>query len=456
MVLGVSPPRCRLTTGEGESDDLVLGDRWGETDAFEEEVHGANDATIWHPWLRPRANPMEQNQGQHKASLARILAAGVLLGGLSLPGLTLVGCAGSSAAGTELSPAGTRGRNVQVVEATYSLGVDRAQAVTGSIAVAVVDPAGLSRELRQLSARELVLVEGEPWVPRVLDPTSQARIVAEVETADRVFTWQAPRAFPLGAIDPRDVAMGLVADEGVGAAARASFIAFAEQLLLRRDPLGGEPLAGACARAWFGLLVTPRADEEHPLVPTLADLLFELFREQDAEGASELEAAGWYRPSPDAAWGVPRWLRLREVLGVLDFTAGLRAVVDAGVSGAPQGLDEVATAFGGDGEGFIRSWLKGPAGPLVETSWRVDSDRGRLLLRVDQLQRVVPGGAPAYTFALPVTIELEDGGQLQRTLEVTRRKELFQVPVEGLTGEVIFDPEQTLQGFVKMRAARDA
>jgi len=358
-----------------------------------------------------------------------------------------------------------------VAEARYSLGVDSAQNVAGSIAVAVVDPARPSGDLRRLSARDLVLVEGETWLPRPLDPSSRARIVAEVETADRAFAWQTPRAFPLQAIDPRDVALGLVADEGVGAAARASFIAFAEQQLLHRDPLAGQPLAGACARAWFGLLVTPRMDEEHPVIPTLADLLFEMFREQDAEGASELEAEGWYRPSPDAAWAVPRWLRLRDVLGELDFTSALHAVVDAGVGGEPQGIDDVATAFGGQGEAFVRSWLRGPGGPLVETSWRVDAARGRLLLRVDQLQRVAPGAAPAYAFTLPVTIKVEGGELLKRTLEVTRRRELFQVPVEGLTSEgltsegltsegltseVEFDPERTLEGFVKMRPARDA
>ncbi len=408
------------------------------------------------PRRTPGASSMEQNQGQHQASLARILATALLLGSLSLPGLTLVGCASPSGEEAERPFDTARGREVVVVEASYSLGVDRAQGMAGSVAVAVVDPGSSTGELRRLSARDLVLVDGEAWLPTVLDPTSRARIVAEVEVGDRVFTWQAPRAFPLAAVDPRDIALGLLADEGVGAAARASFIAFAERLLLRRDPLAGEPLAGACARAWFGLLVTPRAGEAHPLVPTLGDLLFELFREQDAEGASELEAEGWYRPSPDAAWAVPRWLRLREVLGPLDFTAALRAVVDAGVTGEPQGIEDVAAAFGGPGEGFILSWLRGPAGPLVETSWRIDSERGRLLLRVDQLQRVAPGGAAAYTFTLPVTIEFEDGGQLQRTLEVTRRKELFQVPVEGLTNEVVFDPEQTLDGLVKMRAARDA
>ena len=97
----------------------------------------------------------------------------------------------------------------------------------------------------------------------------------------------------------------------------------------------------------------------------------------------------------------------------------------------------------------------------METSWRVDAARGRLLLRVDQLQRVAPGAAPAYAFTLPVTIKVEGGELLKRTLEVTRRRELFQVPVEGLTSEgltseVEFDPERTLEGFVKMRPARDA
>ncbi len=49
MVLGVPPPRCRLTPLTRDRDDLLLGNVWGETDAFKEEVHGAYDATIWRP-----------------------------------------------------------------------------------------------------------------------------------------------------------------------------------------------------------------------------------------------------------------------------------------------------------------------------------------------------------------------------------------------------------------------
>lgn len=374
------------------------------------------------------------------------------LGALSLGVLLLAGCAAPFSA-SEVDPGSQVSGEVATLEASYDLVVDGAGSVTGSLAVEVADPRGSAGEWRRLSPRELELGAAGAWLPPVLDPTSLAKISAEVSAAGEVHRWSAPRGLPLDSVDPRDLALGLLADEGVGAAARRSFIAFAEELLLRRDPLAGQPLAGSCARAWFGLLVRARAGDEHPPVPTLADLLFEMFRERDAEGAAELEAAGWYRPSPDADWATPRWLLLRRRLGSTAFIEGLRAVVDAGADGDPLGLEEVAASFPKEGEAFILSWLRGPAGPLVETSWRFDTERQRLLLRVDQLQRVTPGVAPAYSFVLPVAVTLEDGRVSRRTLEVSRRKELFQLPIEGPPRGVDFDPDQTLEALVKLRAA---
>lgn len=397
---------------------------------------------------------MQLDQGETRAPQSRSLAAAISLGFLSLGSLLLAGCAASSSA-SKVAPGSQVSGEVATMEASYDLVVDGTGAVTGSLAVEVVDPRGSSGKRRRLSPRELELGATGAWLPAVLDPASLAMISAEVSAADEVYQWSAPRGLPLASIDPRDVALGLLADEGVSAAARRSFIAFAEELLLRRDPLAGQPLAGSCARAWFGLLVRARAGDEHPPVPTLADLLFAMFREQDAEGAAELEAAGWYRPSPDADWATSRWLLLRQRLGSVAFIEGLRAVVDAGADGDPLGLEEVAASFPKEGEAFILSWLRGPAGPLVETSWRFDTERQRLLLRIDQLQRVTPGAAPAYSFVLPVTVTLEDGLVLRRTLEVSRRKELFQLPIEGTPKGVEFDPDQTLEALVKLRAATE-
>lgn len=397
---------------------------------------------------------MEHDQGHHVASRPRSLAIPSLGAGLSLCCLTLAACASSASVPLELPPSTSAGE-VAVVDASYSLRVEADQVVSGSLAVEVVDPRRSGGELRSLSERELVLDEGPLWLPPVLDPGSWARISVDVTAAGRVLRWQAPRALPLEALDPRDVALGLISDGPVAAAARASFVDFAEQVLLHRDPLGGQPLAGGVARAWFGLLAAPRTGEDHPIVETLADVLFAMFREADAEAASELEKGGWYRSSADADWATPRWLLLRDRLGKQDFTEALRAVVDAGAAGQRQGLDEVAAAFSGEGANFIRSWFRGPAGPLVEASWRMDAQRSRLLLRVDQLQRVQPGSAPAYSFTLPVVIKMEDGGLLRRSLEVNRRKELFQLPVEGQASEVDFDPGGTLEALVKLRTARD-
>lgn len=411
------------------------------------------------PESSPPAEPMEHYQGDHQAGQPTSLAIRTLRSGLPALGLALAACAAPSDA-LESAAVSSSGGKVEVTDAVYSLGVDRSGQVSGSLAVEILEPgapsASLSASSRRLSPKELTFHQGQPWLPRVLDPASVARISAEVSARGEVHRWRAPRAFPLQAVDPRDVALGLVLDEPVGAAARASFTLFAERLLLHRDPLAGQPLAGAVARAWFGLLVAPKAGEDRPVVTTLADVLFALYEEEDAEGASELRDGGWYRPSADAEWATPRWLLLRDRIGSSEFTNGLRQVVDAGAAGEAQGFEEVAEAFGDQGASFIRCWLLGPAGPLVETSWREDSERGRLLLRVDQLQRVTATGAPAYPFTLPVTIKTEGGELLQRTLEVSRRKQVFQLPIEGLPSAVEFDPQGTLEAFVKIRGARDS
>lgn len=345
-----------------------------------------------------------------------------------------------------------------VLEARYTLAVE-GEEVTGSLSVEVVDPLGLEGGTRQLSERRLDLLGDGSWLPGVLDPSSRARIHAEVVSGGRVSRWGTARALPIGEVDPRDVARGVLASGRAGQAgeaARASFVEFAEALLLVRDPLSGQPLAGGAARAWFGVLVLPLPGEEHPVVRTLADLLFALHAEEAPADAAALVDGGWHRPSADAEWAVPRWLRLRERIGQEAFVDGLRKVVDAGAAGEPQGLDQVAEAFGEEGASFVRSWLRGPAGPLVETSWRVDTGGGRLLVRVDQLQRVVPGTVAAYGFTLPIRVVTEDGREVVRPLAVVRRKELFQVPIDGEAVSVEFDPEGTLVGLVKLRPARDS
>ena len=132
------------------------------------------------------------------------------------------------------------------------------------------------------------------------------------------------------------------------------------------------------------------------------------------------------------------------------------AAAGEGLPGAAPVAIFARGAFGEEGASFVRGWLRGPAGPLVETSWRVDTGGGRLLVRVDQLQRVVPGTVAAYGFTLPIRVVTEDGREVVRPLAVVRRKELFQVPIDGEPVSVEFDPEGTLVGLVKLRPARDS
>ena len=143
---------------------------------------------------------------------------------LALLGASLLGaCAGSGPART--TGGGTSGadaprpRRVEVLDASYALDVE-GDAVTGSLAVEVADPAAAADRTRRLSPRELDLGGRGPWLPPVLDPASRARIHAEVSADGSTLHWRAPRALPLGTVDPRDVADGLAGSADGAAAAR--------------------------------------------------------------------------------------------------------------------------------------------------------------------------------------------------------------------------------------------
>ncbi|MEM9803030.1 MAG: hypothetical protein AAGA20_22100 [Planctomycetota bacterium] len=291
------------------------------------------------------------------------------------------------------------------------------------------------------------------------DPALQ---VAPVEVSERAYVtapyagdaregaWRSPIPIPVGAVDP-----GAFQDPGAlqrAASApeeRAAFVAFCERLLLVRDPFAGDPPPGGVARAWFGGLVAADERERHPVVPTLSDVTFALFEREEPEVAAALLAGGAHASSPDAEWAVPRWLALRDEVGAEAFRETLRTLVDQTRGGGPVDLARTAAAFGDLGvDGEIRAWLASPARPRVETSWRYDSGRERLLVRVDQVHGIGDGAVEAYPFTLPLSVDFMDGTVREHRVDARRRRELFDVPCDAEPKGVRFDPERTLDGRV--------
>ena len=287
---------------------------------------------------------------------------------------------------------------------------------------------------------------GSAWLPAGVDPDDRALISVRVANA----TWRSASALPLGQVDPRSFAAAgagaLVADSE----SAASFARYCERLTLHRDHMAGASAPGGIARAWFGGLVAATNAEAPPVARTLADVTVALFARENENKARVLVEEGWHVPSAHAAWATPRWLALHDMLGEEPFREALRRLVDTHGGGAPIGIAEVAASFESeDAQAFVNAWFRGPSRPRVETSWRHDSERGRVLLRVDQTHEIKGDAIAAYRFTLPVVIVTREGEAIERSVTVERRRELFEIPFEGTPVDVRVDPDATLASRIE-------
>lgn len=363
------------------------------------------------------------------------------------------GCAsGGAGAGEVVAPAAASFAGADVVLARYVLepaGSAGTVGSKGSVEFEVQRPDGLreviTRELRWSSPDD-----ASAWLPAGVDPDDRALISVRVADA----TWRSASALPLGSVDPRSfvaAGAGPLAVNAPGAESAATFARYCERLTLHRDPSSGAPAPGGIARAWFGGLVASSSAEAPPVALTLADVTVALFARENKDGARALVESGWHVPSADAAWATPRWLALHDIIGEGPFREALRRLVDTHGGRAPIGIAEVAASFEGeDAQAFVNAWFRGPSRPRVETSWRHDSERRRVLLRVDQTHEIKGDAIAAYSFTLPVVIVTREGETIERSVTVERRRELFEIPFEGTPVDVRVDPDATLASRIEL------
>ena len=140
--------------------------------------------------------------------------------------------------------------------------------------------------------------------------------------------------------------------------------------------------------------------------------------------------------------GAARLHMLRERLGEAAFRAGVRRYVGRMQHRAVEtadfraALEEAARVNLG---AFFEDWVLAPGHPELEVSARFDAARSRLLLRVDQVHALA-GGVPAV-FRGPIVLALsEAGAPRELTLELSRRRDVFDVPCSVAPDWVLLDP----------------
>lgn len=303
-----------------------------------------------------------------------------------------------------------------------------------------VDPEGLHRvKIHFAGAR----VPGRPLHP-VLPPDPGDRVdhvTVKVVDGDLVERFVIPGT-------PRPT--GLIPDSKEGQSASAYYVAACERRLLVRMPRS----SASPAAAWFGELVAIAPGDAGASIASLPRVLATLADMERPGLLGELDASGVLALGPADGWAVPRHLALRERLGPAAYLAALRELVDRHRGRGPTGNEDLAAVLedqgSSDGAAFVRTWLSGPGRALVKISTRHDPARGRLLVRVDQVQPVDDGGVAAYPFELPVRVTVGGAEPATRVLEVTRRRELLEIPVVDAPTAVAIDPEGSLQGMVEL------
>ena len=458
----VTAPRSGLTVLSNDVHELVLADGRRESDALEEEVHGRADGRISVMNGRHRilstTSKKARVQTRGALSLRGVWARLALpcLGGAP-PGLLLgllmglfTGCAGSGAGREEaVIPPEPSLAGTEVILARYVIDQAAGGESRCSVELDVLTPGGSRQTFTRVLSWQGVGESGA-WLPDGLGVDDRALV--SVRTADS--TWRSPIAIPLGSVDPHRFVAAPRHPGPAGDESAAAFARYCERLTLHRDPMGGAPAPGGIASAWFGELVAGTSDEAPSIVLTLADVTVALFGREEESLAGALVEAGWHVPSADAAWATPRWLGLHDIVGAAAFRDALRGIVGTHAGGAPIGVAEVADAFESDAaKDFVSTWFRGPAHGRVESSWRHDASRSRILLRVDQIHEIENDAVAAYVFTLPIVVVTEGGDKLEHDVTVERRRELFEIPCEGVPVGVRLDADGTLAGRIEFVSA---
>jgi aminopeptidase N len=156
------------------------------------------------------------------------------------------------------------------------------------------------------------------------------------------------------------------------------------------------------------------------------------------------------------AGGASRLHLLRHVLGDQAFFAGVRRYVGENAGRSVVSADLRAAmerASGQDLELFFEQWVLSPGHPQLDVSWTYDSERARVLLTVNQAHDLTPG--VPEVFEMPLEVELAVGDTVRRQrLELTGRRELFELLADEAPRWVLADPDRWLPA--RLRSRKDA
>ena len=229
------------------------------------------------------------------------------------------------------------------------------------------------------------------------------------------------------------------------------FLRYCERELLVRAPRGAAQAPAGPASAWFGELVKPKDGMDGAAVAGLATLLFTSFAVEQPDLDGRLSEDLSHTIGLDDEWVVPRYVFLEKRVGEVAFREALRTLVDRHRGGPPIGVAEVAEVFEDvTGEGaFVRAWLSGPESPSIQTQWRYDEARKRVLVRIDQIHGVEGGAPEAFPFRMPLRLLLVDGRLVETSVEVQNRREVLSVDCPSEPSSVTFDPDYWLEGMVE-------
>lgn len=149
--------------------------------------------------------------------------------------------------------------------------------------------------------------------------------------------------------------------------------------------------------------------------------------------------------------GATRFHLLRFLLGEEGFRTGLRLLVGRS-AGRSIDTDDVRLAFeqasGRDLESFFQQWLLEPGHPEIQTRWRHDPTRKRVILSVNQVQSIEGGTASA--FQAPVQVEIMDSaGSRTVRIELEKRRAKYELACEGEPLWVRFDKDRWLPAEIR-------
>ena len=149
--------------------------------------------------------------------------------------------------------------------------------------------------------------------------------------------------------------------------------------------------------------------------------------------------------------GATRLHFLRSVLGEEDFLAGVRLFLGRHLGRAVETRD-LQLAFeevsGLELGGLFEQWLFEPGHPEIETRWRFDPSREQVILTVNQVHEV--GGSVPTAFRAPVTVEIMgEGGPVSHRIELTQRRQKFEIACPGPPVWVRFDKGRGLPAVVR-------